>query len=47
MFNKDYPYKSSESFTMKNSFHNLSKKIKKVSSQKILSGSNDGAFLKF
>ena len=28
MFNKDYPYKSSESNTMKQSFKNLAKKIK-------------------
>ena len=48
MFNKDYPYKSSESFTMKNSFRNLSKKIKRVyKPKKILEiGSNDGAFIK-
>jgi methylation protein EvaC len=29
MFNKDYPYKSSESKTMRNSFAKLAKKIKK------------------
>ena len=29
MFNKDYPYKSSESKTMRSSFINLAKKIKK------------------
>ena len=48
MFNKDYPYKSSESFTMKNSFRSLSKKIKKTfKPKKILEiGSNDGAFIK-
>ena len=48
MFNKDYPYKSSESFTMRNSFKIFSKKIKKrFKPQTILEiGSNDGAFIK-
>ncbi len=47
MFNDKYPYKSSESFTMKNSFWKLSKKIKKKFKPKNLLeiGSNDGAFL--
>ena len=30
MFNKDYPYKSSESFTMRKSFKDLAKKISKI-----------------
>ena len=48
MFNKDYPYKSSESTTMKKSFKELSDKIKKKYNPKhILEiGSNDGPFLK-
>ena len=48
MFNHKYPYKSSESLTMKNSFLNLSKKIKKKFNPKLVIeiGSNDGAFLK-
>ena len=48
MFNKDYPYKSSESNTMKKSFKELSDKIKKKYNPKhILEiGSNDGPFLK-
>ena len=48
MFNDKYPYKSSESFTMKNSFWKLSKKIKKKFKPRNLLeiGSNDGAFLK-
>ena len=43
-----YPYKSSESHTMRLSFKNLSKKIKnKFKPIKILEiGSNDGVFLK-
>ena len=47
MFNDKYPYKSSESFTMKNSFWKLSKKIKKKFKPRNLLeiGSNDGAFL--
>ena len=48
MFNKDYPYKSSESNTMKQSFKNLAKKIKKRFNPKFIIevGSNDGAFIK-
>ena len=48
MFNKDYPYKSSESLTMKDAFRILSNKIKKTfKPQAILEiGSNDGAFIK-
>ena len=48
MFNKDYPYKSSESHTMRNSFKIFSKKIKrKFKPETILEiGSNDGAFIK-
>lgn len=48
MFNHKYPYKSSESLTMKNSFKNLSKKIKKKFNPKLIVeiGSNDGPFLK-
>tara|TARA_B110000093_G_C12898669_1_gene379416 strand:+ start:103 stop:1284 length:1182 start_codon:yes stop_codon:yes gene_type:complete len=48
MFNKDYPYKSSESNTMKKSFKDLSKKIKKKFKPKFIIeiGSNDGAFIK-
>ena len=48
MFNEKYPYKSSESHTMRLSFKNLSKKIKnKFKPIKILEiGSNDGVFLK-
>ncbi len=48
MFNENYPYKSSESFTMRNSFKTLSSKIKKRFRPKnILEiGSNDGIFLK-
>jgi methylation protein EvaC len=48
MFNKDYPYKSSESNTMKSSFKDLSKKIKKRFNPKFIIeiGSNDGAFIK-
>ena len=48
MFNEDYPYKSSESNTMKNSFRNLSKKIKMRFNPKFIIeiGSNDGAFIK-
>lgn len=46
MFNKTYPYRSSESFTIKNHFKKLSKKLKKnFKFQNILEiGSNDGAF---
>ena len=48
MFNKDYPYKSSESLTMRKSFKKLSEKIKKrFMPKKILEiGSNDGPFLR-
>ncbi len=48
MFNKNYPYKSSESFTMRNAFKKFSKKIKKRFKSKIILeiGSNDGAFIK-
>ena len=35
MFNKNYPYKSSESNTMKKSFGDLAKKIKKNISQNL------------
>jgi len=48
MFNKDYPYKSSESYTMRKSFKDFSKKIKKKFKPKFVIeiGSNDGAFIK-
>ena len=48
MFNKDYPYKSSESFTMRDQFKKLSIKLKKKYKPNLLLeiGSNDGAFLK-
>ena len=48
MFNENYPYKSSESLTMKKSFKDLSKKIKKIFKPKLILeiGSNDGAFIK-
>ena len=48
MFNKDYPYKSSESKTMQNSFKELSIHIKKKFKPKFLIeiGSNDGTFIK-
>ena len=47
MFNKDYPYKSSESFTMRKSFKELANKIKKRFKPKFIIeiGSNDGAFI--
>lgn len=47
MFNEKYPYKSSESFTMRNSFKELSKKIKKKFNPKLILeiGSNDGPFI--
>ncbi len=47
MFNKDYPYKSSESSTMRRQFKNLSINLKKKFKPNILLeiGSNDGAFL--
>ena len=46
MFNKTYPYRSSESLTIKKHFKDLSKKLKKeFRFKKILEiGSNDGAF---
>ena len=48
MFNKNYPYKSSESKTMQKSFSDLSYKIKKSFNPKFIVeiGSNDGAFIK-
>jgi len=48
MFNNNYPYRSSMSKTMINSFRELSKKIKsEFRPKKILEiGSNDGAFIK-
>jgi 2-polyprenyl-3-methyl-5-hydroxy-6-metoxy-1,4-benzoquinol methylase len=48
MFNKDYPYKSSESATMRNEFKKLSKKLKKrfKPSVSLEIGSNDGVFIK-
>jgi SAM-dependent methyltransferase len=47
MFNKNYPYKSSESYTMRKSFKDLAKKIKKKFKPKFIIeiGSNDGAFI--
>ena len=47
MFNENYPYKSSESFTMRNSFRNFSQKIKKKFKPNLVLeiGSNDGAFM--
>ncbi len=48
MFNEKYPYKSSESKTMKKSFKLLSQKIKKRFKPNLVLeiGSNDGAFIK-
>ena len=48
MFNENYPYKSSESLTMRKAFKKFSIKIKKrFKPNTILEiGSNDGAFLK-
>ena len=48
MFNDKYPYKSSMSKTMKKSFYELSKQIKKKFSPKLFLeiGSNDGALIK-
>ena len=48
MFNNEYPYKSSESKTMKKSFKDLAKKIKKHYKPNFIIeiGSNDGIFLK-
>ncbi len=47
MFNNKYPYRSSMSITMKNSFKKLSKEIKEKFDPKILLeiGSNDGALI--
>ena len=47
MFNEKYPYKSSESKTMKKSFKDLSKKIKKKFNPDLVLeiGSNDGTFI--
>ena len=46
MFNKTYPYRSSQSFTIKKHFKSLSNKLRKIKKfQNILEiGSNDGAF---
>ena len=48
MFNDKYPYKSSESKTMRKSFKDLAKTIKKKYKPNFIIeiGSNDGAFLK-
>ena len=48
MFNENYPYKSSESLTMRKAFKKFSVKIKKRFKQNIILeiGRNDGAFLK-
>ena len=48
MFNENYPYKSSESKTMQESFNNLAKKIKNYFKPNFIIeiGSNDGAFIK-
>tara|TARA_Y100001970_G_scaffold254251_1_gene329843 strand:- start:6141 stop:7319 length:1179 start_codon:yes stop_codon:yes gene_type:complete len=48
MFNENYPYKSSESLTMRKSFKNLAKFLKRKFNPKLVLeiGSNDGAFLK-
>ena len=47
MFNSTYPYRSSMSYTMRKSFKDLSKEIKKRFNPKILLeiGSNDGALI--
>ena len=47
MFNKNYPYKSSESFTMRKSFKDLAKKISNRFKPSFIIevGSNDGAFI--
>ena len=47
MFNEEYPYKSSESNTMKKSFKDLAKKIKNKYKPRFIIeiGSNDGAFI--
>ena len=48
MFNNTYPYKSSESKTMRKSFKDLSIKVKERFKPNFIIeiGSNDGAFLK-
>ena len=48
MFNNNYPYKSSESFTMRNEFKKLSNKLNRKFKPSLLLeiGSNDGAFIK-
>ncbi len=48
MFNKNYPYKSSESKTMQKSFKEMSNKIKKKYNPNFVIeiGSNDGTFIK-
>ena len=48
MFNNKYPYKSSASKTMQNSFYNLANKINQKFKPKFIIeiGSNDGAFIK-
>ncbi|MDC3087526.1 class I SAM-dependent methyltransferase [Candidatus Pelagibacter sp.] len=48
MFNENYPYKSSESLTMRKAFKKFSKNIKRRFKPKTILeiGSNDGAFLK-
>ncbi len=48
MFNKDYPYKSSESKTMQKSFKEMSNKLKKKYNPNFVIeiGSNDGTFIK-
>ena len=47
MFNNEYPYRSSMSYTMKKSFKTLSKEIKQKFNPKLLLeiGSNDGALI--
>ena len=48
MFNEKYPYRSSQSTTMKVEFEKLANKIKKKFNPKLVIeiGSNDGAFIK-
>ena len=47
MFNEKYPYKSSESLTMRNSFQKFSQKVKRKFKPNLVLeiGSNDGAFI--